>query len=237
MNKDKQIALILSQARTLLGQLSQLDKESVLNKDSIEISDRLVEDLAIIDPNDKTYNIGKISYWGEQGDKYASRSDVIAKLSQIIGITEALSSPTEIARGGKKSNIFISHGKKREPLLQMQRFIESLGLNPIVVKEEASKGGSISQAVEENMKKSQCVILLSTADVQAKDGWHANENVINEEGWAKKYVNEKIIYLLEDKVDATPSNYQEKVYEKFSENNMTEAFIKVAKELRAFGLI
>jgi predicted nucleotide-binding protein len=238
MVDNKKINLILSQAKRLIEQLSVLD-EPTISESTVEICDRLVDELLQIDSSDKTYNVGRARSWtgGNGRDRYAYKSDIVSKLSQIIGITETLSAPTESTKTKEKLNVFISHGKKREPLLQMQRFIEALGLNPLVVKEEASKGGSINQVVGEYMSKSKCVILLSTADVNAKDGWHANENVINEEGLAKKYVNNNIIYLLEDKVDKTPSNYQEKVYEKFSEDNMTDAFIKVAKELHAFGLI
>lgn len=80
-------------------------------------------------------------------------------------------------------------------------------------------------------------LLLATAEQEVGGKWHTGENIINEEGLSKKYVGKNIIYLLENKVSVIPSNFREKIYEKFSNENMTEAFIKVVKELNAFGLI
>ncbi len=192
---------------------------------------------------DASLNIKPIYSWeGANGcsGPYAEGIDVISKLSEIISVIKAML-PEDIAKKyaerKKHINIFLSHGRNEVPLLKMQRFIEALGLNPLVVKEEPSRGQSVGETVEEYMSKSKCVILLATAEQEIKGKWHTGENIINEEGLAKKYVGNNIIYLLEDKVSEIPSNFREKIYERFSNENMTDAFIKVAKELNAFGLI
>lgn len=237
MENDEKLFVILSQAINLIDSLQKIS-ESTVPASPIDLCNKLADELQRIDPEDSNMNIGPASWWsGSDGvGKFAHKTEVIAKLAAIKGLIEG-KLLWKKSKSKKNVNIFISHGKKIEPIILTQRFVEALGLTALIVKDEASMGGSVNQTVEEYMGKSQCVILLSTADVRAEDGWHTNENVINEEGMAKKYVGNKIIYLLEDAVTITPSNYREKVYERFSLNNMTDAFIKIAKELNAFNLI
>ena len=237
MDQNK-LLLIFEQAHALYDGLSKIEEDTISDT-SIEICDRLVDELSQINVEDKSFNLGRACSWLGSGGKtrYARRSDVISKLSQIEAVASVAIGAAKAPGARKRANVFISHGKKTEHLELTRRFIEALGLNALIVKEKASKGKSVNQTVEAYMSNSDCVILLATADVEAKDGFHANENVINEEGMAKKYVGEKIIYLLEDAVEKIPSNFAEKIYGRFNPDNMTEAFIKIAKELTAFGLV
>jgi hypothetical protein len=60
--------------------------------------------------------------------------------------------------------------------------------------------------------------------------------VLHEIGLAQEKLGNRIIYLKEDGC-IFPSNVSPKIWENFSQTNMEQAFIKVAKELRAFGVI
>jgi hypothetical protein len=53
---------------------------------------------------------------------------------------------------------------------------------------------------------------------------------------AQKTFPEKIIYLLEEGAEF-PANIKPKVWERFTQGCMDEAFIAIARELKAFGLI
>ena len=65
---------------------------------------------------------------------------------------------------------------------------------------------------------------------------HPRLNVVDELGRCRKVFPARTILLLEKGVDL-PSNVSGIVYEHFTKQNMERAFIKVAVELRAFGLI
>ncbi|MFC1559670.1 TIR domain-containing protein [Candidatus Margulisiibacteriota bacterium] len=234
MTDKKKLALILSQAEGQLSVLSTITTPLV-EATPVDICVKLVVELQAEVPE---IDIGQPTIHNPgTSRKYAERADVMAKLSQVVSIAEVMLGLTKHVISKKKVKVFIGHGKKKNPLELLRRFIEGLGLEALIAQEKASKGGSINKTVETYMSMSDCVILLSTADVKAKDGMHSNENVINEEGLAKKYVGDKIIYLLDKEVDVIPSNYKEKVYETFDDDNMTAAFIKVVKELSAFQLI
>jgi hypothetical protein len=60
--------------------------------------------------------------------------------------------------------------------------------------------------------------------------------VIHEIGLAQEKFENRIIYLKE-KGCVWPSNISPKVWEDFTQDNMGDAFIKIAKELRAMKII
>lgn len=135
---------------------------------------------------------------------------------------------------GKK--IFISHGRNTKPLSVVLEFVQALGLQPIVAEREASEGRSVHETVRELVHACDCAIVIATAEHQVGQTWRTSENVVNEVGLAQEALQDRVIYLKEDKVQL-PSNFREKVYETFTQQSMDKALIKIAKELRAFGFI
>lgn len=135
---------------------------------------------------------------------------------------------------GKKT--FISHGRNTEPLSVVLEFVQALGLQPVVAEREASEGRSVNETVRELLHSCDCAIVIATAEHQAGETWRTSENVINEVGLAQEALQDRVIYLKEDKVQL-PSNIREKVYETFTQESMDKALIKIARELKAFGLI
>lgn len=84
------------------------------------------------------------------------------------------------------------------------------------------------------------VIILATKDDKVKtekeEYYQPRPNVIHEIGLAQEKVKDKIIYLKQEGC-IFPSNILPKVWENFTQDNMENAFLKVAKELRAFRII
>jgi len=86
------------------------------------------------------------------------------------------------------------------------------------------------------MGKSHCAVVLATGEELAGEQVVARPNVHIEIGRFQERFAGRIVDLLEE--GATfPSNIAEKVREWFTQENMTKAFIKIANELQAFGLI
>ena len=133
---------------------------------------------------------------------------------------------------------FIAHGGRTEALSKLQKFIAALGITALVAEEEPSEGRSVDEQVEWCLDNADCAIILGTADDQnLKDGkLYPRPSVCIEIGRVQERFPGRVIYLLEEEA-SFPSNITEKVYERFTQENMEKAYLKVLKELRAFGII
>jgi predicted nucleotide-binding protein len=132
--------------------------------------------------------------------------------------------------------VFISHGTQTPALRKVERFIRSIGLDPVIVVKEASEGLAIDDLIEKRMNESDCALILATADEEIEGRKQPRPNVIREIGLAQEKFDDKVIYLKENGCEF-PSNVQPKVWGSFVQDNMESAFEKISKELNAFGFI
>jgi len=176
--------------------------------------------------------------------KGPSLSNALLELEGIIGILEGEDQEREIIAGRisrEDKRVFISHGGETKALVKIERFLRGLGITPVIVKHEPSLGKSLDDLIEEQMDTCVGVIILATKDDKIRDErgeeyFQPRPNVIHEIGLAQEKVKERIIYLKEEGCKF-PSNIAPKVWENFTQDNMEDAFIKVGKELKAFGII
>ena len=160
-------------------------------------------------------------------------------LENIIWQLETFGTPYVLPKEGEVNpKAFIAHGPKSKPLDKLCRFLITLGVQPIVIEEEPSEGRSPDQQVETYLEQADCAIVLGTADdKELKDGkLYPRRNVCIEIGRFQERFPSRIIYLLEEGA-SLPSNVSEKIHERFNQESMEEAFVKVSRELKAFGLI
>ena len=140
---------------------------------------------------------------------------------------------------GEAHKAFIAHGGKSAALNKLCSFLEALGVEPLVVEVEPSEGRLTEEQVDEYMKQADCAIILATyghiEDVKTRKK-HPRLNVVDELGRCRKVFLHRTVLLLEKGIDL-PSNVSGIVHEHFTKQNMENAFIKLAKELRSFGLI
>lgn len=93
--------------------------------------------------------------------------------------------------GGKivdKTKVFIVHGHDNEAKQETARFIEKLGLQAIILHEQASKGKTIIEKIEENSNVGFAVVLYTPCDegkakTQSKLHDRARQNVVFEHGY------------------------------------------------------
>jgi predicted nucleotide-binding protein len=172
--------------------------------------------------------------------KGPSLQNAILELEGITAIVEQEQPAAELNEPVIKpipgKNIFISHGRDSKALQKLERFIRTLGLNPIIVKNEPSRGGAVDDVIEENMKKCACAVILATKDDEVGGRWQPRPNVIHEIGLGQEKLKNSLIYLKEHGCEF-PSNVSPKIWENFTQENMEDAFLKVVKELRAFGIV
>ncbi len=175
--------------------------------------------------------------------KGTSLKNALLELEGIIVVLETKDPEEEIkiqSAETQNKRIFISHGRKNKALEKVKNFLISLNLEPVIVEEKPSEGKSVDDLVEERMKSCSAVIILATKDDKIEKRkriyYQPRQNVIHEIGLAQQILVNRIIYLKEKGCEF-PSNINPKVWENFTRNNMENAFIKINKELKAFGII
>lgn len=134
--------------------------------------------------------------------------------------------------------VFIAHGGECQALTKLRDYTIDLGIEPLIVEKVASESRSVNEQVEYNLAQADCAIVLGTADDKnlADGRLYPRDNVEIEIGRFQERFPRRTIYLLE-KGASFPSNISEKVYERFTQDNMEKAFAKVARELTAFGIL
>ncbi len=142
------------------------------------------------------------------------------------------------ARAMAPPKAFIAHGGKTTARDKLESFLTALGVIPTIVEDQPSEGRSKDKNVEYYLKQCDCAIILATkGDVDGRTGeFIPRGNILIEIGRYQEILPDRMIYLLEEEAKFL-TNIDGKVWERFTEENMDKAFIKVAKELRAFGLI
>jgi predicted nucleotide-binding protein len=159
-----------------------------------------------------------------------------ATLSAILSELESFSLPA-IQETTTSPKVFIAHGGETKAISKLRDFLTALGIILLVAEKEPSEGRSVGEQVEWCLDNSDCAIILGTSDDKnLKDGkLYPRPNVCIEIGRVQERFPGKVIYLLEEGA-SFPSNITEKIYERFTQDNMEKAFLKTAKELKAFGI-
>ncbi len=144
--------------------------------------------------------------------------------------------PEVIAPRRDRPKAFIAHGPETEALNKLCEFIDELGVKPLVVERLPSEGRSVNENVEHYLEQADCGLVLATKDDPVDGRFQPRGNVNIEMGRFQERFGGRVIYLLEEGA-AFPSNVSEKVWARFTQACMDEAFLKIARELKAFGLL
>ena len=170
--------------------------------------------------------------WFDSGLRYARASLVGYRYS-----VERLAAE-EPVRG--TPYLFVSHGGPTTAHLYLVRdFLSALGLGPVIVRDMPNLNLSVNEKVWHYMGLCTGAIALATVeDETTAHEQRARPNVENEIGMLQTALNigSRIIYLKEPGVTFA-SNYAEKVWIGFTKERVQDAFIDIAKELRAFRFL
>jgi len=190
----------------------------------------------------------RFDFWVEalRADPLKSRTlnsieTCIQSINEAIGKLEAMplaelekEKPAAVTELPPKA--FISHGKASAALNKLTEFLETLGINPLIVKRQPSLDKTVDAKVEYYLNQADLVIALATGDDEVEGKRQPRQNVIHEIGLAQKTHPGRIIYLLEEGTEF-PSNIRPKVWESFKQRNMINAFLGIVRELRAYGML
>jgi len=141
----------------------------------------------------------------------------------------------------KKDKVFIVHGRDNEAKQEVARFIETIGLTPIILHEQASGGKTIIEKIEHYSDEAGFAIVLYTACDRGR-GAHetkiparqrARQNVVFEHGYLMaKLGRENVCALVKGEIE-TPNDISGVVY---VAHDVAGAWkTEVAKELKVSG--
>jgi predicted nucleotide-binding protein len=141
----------------------------------------------------------------------------------------------------EKNKVFIVHGHDNETKQEVARFIESIGLETIILHEQASRSMTIIEKIEHYSSEANFAIVLYTpcdkgrgakeTNVPARD--RARQNVVFEHGYLMaKIGRENVCALLKGEIE-TPSDISGVVYTPLDSNGGWK--IELTKELKACG--
>lgn len=139
----------------------------------------------------------------------------------------------------KSNKVFIVHGHDEKTKLDVARTLEKLGLEAIILHEQADGGKTIIEKFEKNIINVGFAIILLTADDEgkAKRENHykdrARQNVVFEMGYFMGKLGRDRVLLLLDKGVEKPGDLDGIVYTPIDEHDAWK--YKLVKEMKAVG--
>lgn len=149
---------------------------------------------------------------------------------------------TSPAAKTKRNKVFVVHGHNEEALLKIEKFLKKLQLDPVILKEEPSKGLTIIEKFLQFSNQAGFAIVLLTPDdrggskseLRRRQRLRARQNVILELGFfLGKLGRERVCVLRQQDVEV-PSDYHGVLYIEFDESGAWK--MNLAKEMRTAGL-
>lgn len=137
-----------------------------------------------------------------------------------------------------KNKVFIVHGHDNEAKLEVARFIEKIGFQPIILHEQASNSQTIIEKIESYSDVGFGIVIYTPCDVGAQKSEasklnnRARQNVVFEHGFLiGKLSRSNICSLVKGDVK-TPNDISGIVYTSMDSTNW---HIELAKEMKASG--
>ena len=140
-----------------------------------------------------------------------------------------------------KKDVFIVHGHDELAKTKAARLVHKLGLNPIILHEQASSGTTIIEKIEKYSNVGFGIVLYTACDVGAtklnkeKLNNRARQNVVFEHGYLiGKIGRRNVCALVKDEIEV-PNDISGVVYIPMNEDDDSWGY-KLAKEMKVSGL-
>ena len=177
------------------------------------------------------------------------RNDVQEKINRLESIkerlplhTESLSPPLREKneqKATKDNKVFIVHGQNEAAKQTTARFLEKLGLEPIILHEQANRGQTIIEKFEDYSVVGYAVVLLTADDVgklasqKSELSPRARQNVVFEWGYFIGKLGRKRVCALYEEGIEKPSDLDGVVYISLDKTGAWKLLL--GKELQAAG--
>lgn len=160
----------------------------------------------------------------------------------VVGQTTIVFEGSRRSAASNKRKVFIVHGRDNEAKQEAARFIETIGLQSIILHQQASTGMTTVEKIERYSGEAGFALVLYTpCDLGCRGGHQHNapvrnrvrQNVVFEHGYlTAKYGRENVCALVKGQIE-TPNDISGVIYVDFNEQGSWKA--EVAKELKACG--
>lgn len=143
--------------------------------------------------------------------------------------------PTQTINQNKNTKVFIVHGRDDLAKIEVARFLEKLGIEAIILHEQANGGATIIEKFEQYADVGFAVILYTPCDTgkykdDKKTTSRARQNVVFEHGYFIGKIGRKnVLALVKDDVEK-PSDIDGVVYQPMDNSGAWK--FKLAKELQ-----
>lgn len=140
--------------------------------------------------------------------------------------------------GVDSKRVFVVHGRDLQSLQWVQAFLSSVGMQPVVLHEQANQGGTIIEKFETHADVGFAVVLL-TPDDEVRGGdngaakWRARQNVILELGYFVAKLGRSRVCTLKKGDIEVPSDFFGVAYADFDSGGGWK--IELLRELLAAG--
>ena len=138
-----------------------------------------------------------------------------------------------------KNKVFIVHGHDSEAKTEVARFVEKLGLEAIILHEQASSGNTIIEKIEEYSNVGFGIVIYTPCDVgnsvrnKEKLNSRARQNVVFEHGYLIGKIGRKNVCALVKGDIETPNDISGVVYINMDSNKAWQTHI--LKEMKKQG--
>lgn len=202
----------------------------------------------------KAYNQSGFSFMGNlgevQGKPILSQRNLIKykldSLKRLEAKASLIKSETPISSNLEskvisKSDVFIVHGHDELAKTKAARFVHKLGLNPIILHEQASSGNTIIEKIEKYSNVGFGIILYTACDIGSSIANKANlnnrarQNVVFEHGYLIGKIGRKNVCALVKGEIEVPNDISGVVYVPMNDDDDSWGY-KVAKEMKESGL-
>ncbi len=196
-----------------------------------------------------TWGIGIVRSWDTRLDQQFKtiRDALYDKVAALDSVKQKMTLYDELAlaTGSYESNVsgddvFVVHGHDEAAKQSVARFIETLGLDAIILHEQPNEGRTIIEKFEDYSSVGYTVVLLTPDDVGALASEpeamrpRARQNVIFELGFFVGKLGRKNVCVLYKPGVERPSDYQGVVFEPLDDGEGWK--LKLYKEMKAAGL-
>jgi predicted nucleotide-binding protein len=253
MSSREEIAQKLQDFIDMAGRLRSLDyggAEWALWEDEVyQYLQRVADQQAATDFQNKLHNVEPIAsiFHGPIviPESYVRALDKAVVHLHVVkarverGDYDAALSGKEAAPSDQSSprpSVFISHSGEPPIFSRLARFLEDLGVEPVVAEWLPFKGQTVPVHVRSAMDGCQAAIVFATASDQVGDRSQPGRGVLTETGILQERFGDRVIYLVEEGADFGPM-VGGFARESFTQDCLERAFHRIVIELKAHGIV
>lgn len=217
--------------------LNYLRKQIIyeLDDESRGLSEKTIQPIDFRIPKKNDTAIWTVN--SEEARRLYNQLEPLVKPSTVKQATKTKSKISDTEDFGNK--VFIVHGHDEAARESVARFVEKLGLIPVILHEQANSGKTIIEKLEEYSNVKFSIVILTPDDEGRKAGENelstrARQNVVLELGYFIGLLGRNNVCALHKGSVEIPSDYMGVVFVPFDSSQGWK--LQLAKEMKASGM-